>query len=488
MNRYLSAISYNLAYFLISSLSFLILTPLAIQIMGGEFFGLWTLLFTVSQFTNIGSLGIGQIVNKLSSEKENSVGDASKILSTSVVIIIPMAAISAGLLCLVVPTLVKAFGPSANYVKSLQNALYISAISIFPAFINKIFQGFFLSQLKNRLVRSSEFITSIFPWLGAIFIASVEKNLTWLSLWNTLLQFFVMVLFLIIALRETTWNWFPQKKILRRMLNYSKFLFVEWSAGAVFQLIDRILVGILLGPTAAGIYSVATSIGLRLPMVTGYATEVMIPYASRKEHLGERKVLYETFRKINSYVSLIIGVLSGVCLLWMHEILQYWISPQYADTNYITFNLVILAYGIISLAKPAHQTLTGLGRVKFTSMTYLFASSLMILGLCLLTKYFGLMGAAIANLIMAILLVMNLYTYKVLNLDLIWGNLLSDLKWGFLIPVISVVLTTLNTSPIIKLGFSLLLILYCLMTFRREPYFQQQITLVKTRLLSRRGD
>jgi O-antigen/teichoic acid export membrane protein len=68
LNKYLKAISYNLIFFALSTLAFLILTPLAIRIMGNEFFGLWSIIFAIAQFTNIGTLGIGSIVNKFASE------------------------------------------------------------------------------------------------------------------------------------------------------------------------------------------------------------------------------------------------------------------------------------------------------------------------------------------------------------------------------------------------------------------------------------
>ncbi len=488
MNRYLSAISYNLAFFLLSSLSFLVLTPLAIHIMGEEFFGLWTLLFAIAQFTNIGSLGISQIVNKLSSEKEFADTETSHILSSALVVIIPMAIISTGILCLIVPTLVRSLNPSSEYILPLRDALYIGAAGILPAFLNKIYQGFFLSRLKNRFVRSTEFITSIFPWLGGVLIASYDKNLAWLSLWNTSIQFFVLFLLLGSTMKEITLKWSPDKNHLTRILHYSKFLFIEWSAGAIFQLVDRIVVGITLGPASAGIYTVATSIGLRLPMVSGYAAEIMIPYASRKDQLGEKAILYDSFRKISGYVSLIIAGPASLCILWIREILQFWISPHYADTNYLTFTLVILGYGYISLAKPAHQTLTGLGRVRFTSLTYLIASSLMILGLFFLSKSFGLPGAGSANLIMTILLVMNLITYKALNDHLNWFHLFSDLKWGIIIPSIASVLTVLDVSQYVKFGFSLCMVCFYFLLIRSDTFFQQQISQVKDRLFAARGD
>jgi len=57
-DKYIKAVSYNFAYFLVSSLTYLVLTPIAIRVMGGEFYGLWMILFAVGQLSVIGTLGI----------------------------------------------------------------------------------------------------------------------------------------------------------------------------------------------------------------------------------------------------------------------------------------------------------------------------------------------------------------------------------------------------------------------------------------------
>ena len=95
---------------------------------------------------------------------------------------------------------------------------------------------------------------------------------------------------------------------------------------------DRVIVG-FVGPATAGVYAVGTSVGLRMSMVTGQATEVMIPYASLKDAANDRFKLYAVFRKLSKYISLMVACLGGLLVLWMDEILSLWISPAYAS-NY----------------------------------------------------------------------------------------------------------------------------------------------------------
>jgi O-antigen/teichoic acid export membrane protein len=68
MNKYLRAISDNFIFFVFNVIFFLAITPVAMRIMGEEFYGLWVVLSALMLFSNVGNLGIGALVMKFSSE------------------------------------------------------------------------------------------------------------------------------------------------------------------------------------------------------------------------------------------------------------------------------------------------------------------------------------------------------------------------------------------------------------------------------------
>lgn len=475
MNKYLKAITYNFVFFAFSTLAFLVLTPLAIRVMGDEFFGLWSIIFSVAQFTNIGTLGIGSIVNKLASENSCSDSEASNIISSALLITLPMAVVTACLVLLCLGFLVESIKPSITYLFQFKYALIISSLTIIPQFANKVFQGYFLSQIKNRFVRSLEFITSILPLLGGVVISVFYKDLIWLAVLNFFIQVGVLFIFIHAMTLSFKWEWSPKLNTIKRMLGFASFMFLESSAIIFFQQFDRIVVGITLGPVIAGVYTVATSVGLRLTIISGQLTEIMIPYASLKNSLGENAKLYHVFRRLSVYVSIMIAVLASGCLIWIREILSVWISPEYASSYGIFFGLLILAYSYLSLCRPAHQTLTGLGQVKITSLTYLFASIIMILSIFFLSQRFGEKGAASANLVMVILFLMIMWTYKNLNHKLNWRHLFSDMKWGFLLPTMAYLIVLFHISWGIRIVLSILLGAFSYIFIHKDPFIKTLI-------------
>src|SRR5574338_534100 len=94
MNRYVRAMGYNFFYFAAGAAFFLLITPLAIKVMGQELFGLWSILSSLMLFANVGTAGIAAIVMKFSAEAsegrslEDQVND---IMTAGFIIVLAMA-------------------------------------------------------------------------------------------------------------------------------------------------------------------------------------------------------------------------------------------------------------------------------------------------------------------------------------------------------------------------------------------------------------
>jgi O-antigen/teichoic acid export membrane protein len=316
-----------------------------------------------------------------------------------------------------------------------QAAVWI-AVSIFPQFLTRVPHGFLLSQLRNQTVRQIELFSSISLWLGAIMIAVIEKNLTTIAVWCFFSNLLVFGIYLWVVNRLIPFRFQLDRVILHKMLHFSGYMFLETLAIALFQHFDKVIVGMTLGPALAGVYSIGTSLAQRLSMVAGQATEVMVPYASLQDSLGDQQRVYAVFRKLSHYVSIVLAGLSSFLVIWMHEILSLWIAPDFANRYTDAFRILIVAYGLLSLCRPAHQTLTGMGKIRFTALIYLVSTIFMLIGLFFLSNEFGLPGAVASNLILVLLLVFNAFLYSRFEVPLPWKHMLSDLKWGLFLPVL----------------------------------------------------
>ncbi len=253
---------------------------------------------------------------------------------------------------------------------------------------------------------------------------------------------------------------FPlEKTINSRQMNRQRriltIMFIAAFANTGFQQLDRVLVGFTLRPAMGGVYSVGTSIGLRMSMITGQITQLMLPYASPKDSLQDHTRLLAVFRQVSHYTSLIIAGIGGLLIIWMPEILTVWISSDYGNHYEGPFRLAILAYSLLSLSRAGHQTLTGLGRVKFTSLIYMVSTVIMLSAVYMFSRFFGFYGAIAANALMFLLLLFNVYAYHVLAKRFSWKMVFTDLQWGIFLPIITYASLFLTQSLLFRLILTL---------------------------------
>jgi len=440
MNKYLRAILINFIFFAISTILFLAVTLFAIKLMGAEFYGLWVVLTALMLFSNVGNLGIGGIVMKFSSEtstQEDTQMQPSQVMTAGYVIAFTMAMITAIILSLARNLLADNINTSIELREQFRKAVLWIAAGIFPQFLACVPQGFLLSKLQNRAVRQIELLSSNILWLGAIVITLIEKNLVYLASWGFLSSTLTFGLYLAAVMGQGVRFYLqPNLPIFRKMLNFSGWMFLQSLAVSLFQHFDKVIVSFTLGPTLAGVYSIGTSLALRLSIITGQGTEVMIPYASSKTTLRDQQTLYTAFRRLSRYISLLMAGISSLLTIWMYEILFFWISPNFAVNYTNAFRLLIIAYSLLSLCRPAHQTLTGMGRIKFATLVYLLSTLLMLTGVFFLSNWVGFTGAVVANLLMVFLLVLNLFVYHIFQSPIQWRDVLEDLQWGLFLPIL----------------------------------------------------
>lgn len=487
MNKYLRAVSDNFVFFVFNAIFFLAITPVAMRIMGEEFYGLWAVLSALMLFANVGNLGIGAIVMKFSSETSPRGGGqlpSNRIMTAGYLIVFVMSVIMAAWMMITKGLISDNMKVSAELRLQFQWAMVWVALSIFPQFLSRVPHGFLLSQLRNQTVRQIELFSSILLWLGAVVIALIDKNLTVIAVWCFFSNLLVFGIYLWVTNRLVPFRFQLDRVILHKMFHFSGYMFLETLAIALFQHFDKVIVGITLGPVLAGVYSIGTSLALRLSMVTGQATEVMIPYASLQETLGDQQKLCTIFRQLSRYISLALAGLGSFLIIWMHEVLSLWITPDYASRYTNAFRILIIAYGLLSLCRPAHQTLTGMGKVKFTALIYLGSTILMLIGLFFLSNQFGLLGAVASNLILVLLLVFNVFLYSKFETSLPWRNMLSDLKWGLFLPVLVYGLNLFSpgSSVMYKTFETAILGILLLWAIARDSFTVARIKLLKANL------
>lgn len=476
MNKYFKAVTANLIIFGINIIFFLLITPIAMKVLGEEFYGLWAILHAIVQIAGVGTAGISSIVNKFASEAHvNSASAYGKVITSGIIIVVILAFVSAAILILIKGVIINNIEISSSlYRRQFDYAITITAFSLIPLFVSRVFQGFLFSKLQHNLAKQIELYHQIALWGGVVLLSIWQKNLVFIGLWSATISLLVLIAYFVSVKRKFAFTFTSDKTLIRSMLNFSGYLFIEQLSITMFQQLDVLIVGMILGPATAGIYSVGTSIGVRLSSAIGQITEVMIPYASLKDSLQDHQKLYYTYRKLSYYVSLLVALIGSYSIIWMHELLTLWISADYAEKYSAFYQILIIAYSFISLTRPAHQTLTGMGKIKITSILYLFTTLLMFGFLYLLASNFGFLGAVLSKVVMLLLGVYILYTYRLLQKNINWKHSLRDLGLGLFSPVLFFLVISLFPSIYAKIGLSVILVVFYVFIFLNDRWIKAE--------------
>ena len=475
MNKYIRAIISNYLFFFASTVLFLVITPVAVHNMGDVLFGMWSILLAILGFSSIGDLGLGVVVNKFASEYLEDPKEICTIISTGILILLPMALISFLILIIARNFLIPTLDIPEEFLSDFEKAWVIIGLCLFPQFLSRIVHGYLYSQLKNTMLRAVEFGVQLATWIGVIWITAQRRDILTAAYWLLFVQISSMCFLYYLIFRSADFRFTFKPSMVKKMTMFSFFTFLESVAVTMYQKLDRVVVGAILGPVAAGVYSVGTSVGLRISIVTGQVTGVMVPYASLKSSKRDNTNLEEIFNNMSRIVNLMLVVMGGLLAVWMEEILYIWFSPEYASNNHLIFSLLIVAYTILSQSRIGHQTLTGMGEVSFSSGIYLLMSSVMIAGIYLLSKKFGLLGAAAAQLSTILLLAYNLRVYYKLRGYVPFGMFVLENIWPLLSAATGFLLVLFGLPILSKLIFSLGIVLISTTLLLRDEFFMSQV-------------
>ena len=182
----------------------------------------------------------------------------------------------------------------------------------------------------------------------------------------------------------------------KRILEFGCLTWLQAISALVFSHLDRILIGVLLGPAAVAIYGICVQSAQPVHTLVSTALHGTFP------HLSARLA---TSDEVRSTVALALrfnlGLSCGLAaplVLFAHPALSVWFGAHFADSAFRTFAILTVAYGLLSLNVTAHFCLLAFGRVRQVTAFNLLGGAASLVLLWPLTRSFGITGAACARL------------------------------------------------------------------------------------------
>jgi len=373
--------------------------PVIVDRMGVERFGLLSLAWVLIGYFSLFDLGLGRALTKLIAERRDGAhaGEIDSLTSTGFALMALLGVAGGLLVALAVPF-------AGGWLDRLEPALrdearrslWLVAVSIplvvVGAALRSVLEGMQAFRTLNLIRGPAGALLYAVPAIGALWTPQLDVSVLLLLITRlaiTLVQLPSCLARVRLAPRLVDFAWSGT------LLRFGGWLTVSNIVGPVIVYVDRFVLGALLSVAAMGYYSAPFEIVTRLLWIPAALAGAMFPALARLSAVddGAARVLRA---KATRLILLVCVPLCVISALAARQALGAWLGPEFADNSTAALLWLLPGFALNSLAQIPVVALQGQGRTRAVALLHLCELPLYFAILWLMTRSFGIAGAACA--------------------------------------------------------------------------------------------
>jgi O-antigen/teichoic acid export membrane protein len=182
--------------------------------------------------------------------------------------------------------------------------------------------------------------------------------------------------------------------------------------GLIFNSVDRIAVGNVLGLSYVTYYSIGVTVANVLFMIAGSLSHSLMPAVSEIYAKKDYQRIYKLLWKGTGIIA-VFSVISGMTLIIISKpFLQLWMGEDFMNQSLSMFRILVLAYTLMSLNAPAYHIANGMGAPFICAISAIIGGIMTIALIFLLGKTLFLDGVALANFGFLASYIIPLYIFR----------------------------------------------------------------------------
>lgn len=388
--------------------------PILIRALGTSQYGFLILLNTSIGFFSLLDLGFNySFTKKLSENYEQppDVDDLNKMFSSTYITYFALGILVFFILIFFTPLITSIFKIPHDYAGSLPRIFFVLGLTFF-------FKMLIVptTQIPYAIQRSDVVTKISMVNISFIQIASIVLAVKGFGVFSLMLVQLVSAIAVYLAYHTFARRALPY---LRLKLHFSFITFrsvikdgVLVTVGNFFNTVvyqlDKIVLGVLSGPSAVSYYASSQMIPEKIQGTCFSLSHLFFPIFSQLQKNDADKVS-AVFRRSIRISILITAVLTVLVLIYGYSLIFYWLGSNFADKTIIAVYYLAFTYFILSINMFIHFFLAGTKRLK-TNVVFGFIIAVVdvIFMLVLIPKY-QVTGAAMAFLISSLPVPLFLY-------------------------------------------------------------------------------
>ena len=418
---------------MLGSLVQMFYTPIYMKCLGTTDYGINSLVQSIMGYIGMLNLGLGSAIVRYTVRyrAEGKIEEEKSLNGMFLVIFLIIMLISVILgtyIYFIIPKLFAEKFTLDELIKT-KKVFVITMIGTAVSFPVSVFSTNIISREKFLYQKSLNLLKLIVtPIIGAILMINGFKLIAVVSvtiILTLITNIFDIVYAFKIGMRLKFKNF--DLKILKDILQYSFYIFLNIIIDRIYWETDRIIIGKYIGPLVVGIYSIASIFNLVYMSLSTSISGVLFPRINKMVTERKYKELSDMFISIGRIQYILLGLISSGFIIFGNEFIYLWLGKGYEEVYKIALWIMI------PLTIPLIQN-TGIAIVQarnqhqFRSIVYFFIALLNIVMSILLVKKYGAIGCAVAtgfSFIVGNIIIINIYYWKRVNIDipLFWKNI-----------------------------------------------------------------
>ena len=386
------------AYLLTFAVNFFI-SPLIVNHLGAEAYGVWTLLATLTAYLGLLDLGIRSAVTRYVARAEAQ-GDrktATQIASAALTVLVGLAG-----LALVASLVLGLVAPSAFHIPTgYHTATLVVAVmagaSTSLALVSGVFGGVLIGlqrfDLAGRvdvavtLVRATLVLVVVTHGGGLVALAGVQLLASLIAAVATA----GLALWMYPELRRRApWG----RGQLRLIVSFGGYSFVAQIGSSVVDRAGVILAGVFLPMSAVAVYAIATALIDYARALVGGIRTTLAPQASALEGQGQRDALHDLTLRGVRYCSLLVLPIAATFAVRGATFIGLWMGREFGAPSGEILAILAVRLACLGATGAVGNVMLGASRERAVAVLCVAEASITVAMVLLLVGPFGLLGVA----------------------------------------------------------------------------------------------
>ena len=430
----------------VNTLIQLLYTPFLIHMLGQSEYGLYSLVSSIIGYLAVLDLGFGNaIIVYTSKYKAQGKTEEEKKLHGMFFYVFCIIAVICIILGLILYFSVDSFFANTMTFEELSKAKIMMLILTFNLAITFVFNIF------NSIISAYERFAyqKIIALIGTILKPLIMIPLLFMGYRSITMIIVLTVVNIIIVVSNYLFCKYKlnihikysgfDNVLFKTILGYSIWIFIGTIVDKVNWSVDHFILGAVSGTIAVSVYSVASTLNIMFINLSTAISSVLLPKMSKlvAKNVSTDELTDEMIKvgRIQNYVLFL--MCSGL-ILFGKMFINLWVGEGFEDSYWVAL-LLIIPVCVPLIQNLGLSIMQAMNKFKFKSISTVIMAVINVFVSIYLAKKWGAIGAAIGtcgSLIICNIIVINIYYYKSLGLDVIrfWKNIFRQII-PFVIPV-----------------------------------------------------